>query len=423
MDRQIQIPYGSDWASFSVPEENLVGIFAPNPVEPCAQPDAAIEAALQNPLDLPPVIDLVKPGERVCILIDDYTRHTPCALIIPHLLDHLQKAGVRDENITILVSTGTHRPSTEEELRKKLGEKVYGRYRIAQNCCTDEHEQVFVGFTSRGTPVWVNRLAVETDHLMGIGHIDPSTFAGYAGGYKLVVPGVASLDTINANHSLIPHAFRQHGHTTSACRQDIDEAGALVRTSLFINVVLNQAGKLAQVFAGSSRAVYEAGVPVAKRVYEVKCPEPLDIAIGSGYPYDVDFYQSCRVIQFMDDVVKPGGSLVMVAPCPDGFGYPEFYDLMTVPDKPSHAFLRDIVRRNHKVTYNVLGYFLSRIFDEKNVYAVTEGIPTKEIEMAGMRKFADAQTAVDQLLTQYGKGARVGVFPVGSATIPRFESD
>jgi nickel-dependent lactate racemase len=418
MRREIRLPYGDGRLKFCLPEDNLAGVFAPWPVAPCADAEEEIRRALAHPLDRPTIGEIVHPGEKALILVDDHTRVTPVALILPHLLERLRAGGVRDEDVTIMIANGTHRLSRDEEVQRKVGEHIYKRFDVVQHECADEENQVYLGLTSRGTPVWVNRLVVEVDRCFGIGHIDPSTFAGYAGGGKLLVPGVASLDTIDANHSLVVLGFRQHGRVDVPCRLDLEEAASQVRVDVFVNAVLCQDGRIARVFAGSPGGVFREGLKLARRVYEVACPGEVDVAITSGYPYDIDLYQAVRAVQFADNVVREGGSIVLVAACRDGVGSAEFYRLLAERNKKPDAFLRDIVRRNGKVTYNVLGYFLARIRAEKRLYAVTEGISEEELTAVGFRCAASLQAGVDSLLEEYGPKARVAVFPMGSATIP-----
>ncbi|HEX7568236.1 MAG TPA: nickel-dependent lactate racemase [Anaerolineaceae bacterium] len=419
MATTISLPYGKQHISFHVPDENLVGVLWPSQIAACTNPNQEIVRALNHPLGTQQVEQIVSAGEKVLILIDDYTRGTPVPLILPHLLERLKSCQVRDEDITLLVSTGTHRPCTESELREKLGAELFGRFRTEQHDCTDQSSQVFLGLTSRGTPVWVNRLLVENDRIFGIGHIDPSDYAGYAGGWKLIVPGVAALETIDCNHTLATLSFRNYGSVDLPCRQDINEAGAMVRVDQFINVVLCQDGQIGRVFAGGPAEIHSAGVALAKQVYEVDCPGPVDIAVVSAYPYDMDYYQAIRAIEYADVIVRPGGSILVVAPCPDGIGSETFYRLLAAPNQQPDDFLRNIARRNGKVTYNVLGYFMTLIRAEKQLFGYMPGITGPELEAIGIHPVTPLQSGVDAILQAHGPKARLAVLPVGSATIPR----
>ena len=366
---------------------------------------------------MPPLSEIVGPGENVAVLIDDHTRATPTALILPLVIEELRRGGVRDGDITILITHGTHRLSTEEEVRQKVGEEIYGRFRIVQHDCTDEDAQVYVGLTSRGTPVWINRRVVEADRRVGIGHIGPSPYAGYSGGGKLILPGAASLDTINANHSLVPLGFRQPGRIDLPCRLDLEEAARMVGLDFVLDVVLCQGGELARAFAGDPDRVFHEGVALARQVYEIECEE-VDVAITAAYPYDQDLYQAVRAVEYADVVVRRGGSILLVAACPGGVGGDDFFRLMADHTKRPDDFLRDMVRRDGMVTFAVLGYNLARVKAEKRLYIVTGGIPAPVLEAMGFHPLPSLQAGVEMVLGRYGKRARVGVFPMGSSTIP-----
>ncbi len=414
----VQLPYGPRTLEMRLPAANVAGVFRPQAVAACPHASAEIARALAHPLGAAPLRATVRQGERVVVLVDDHTRETPAAEILPPVLAELHGAGVRADDVTILITHGTHRPSTDEEVRRKLGPAVYGRYRTVQHDCEDEANQVFVGLTSRGTPVWVNRLVVQADRRVGIGHIGPSPYAGYSGGGKLILPGVAALDTINANHSLVAVGVGRPGCATVPCRLDIDEAAAMVGLDMVVDVVLAQDGSIVAAFAGAAEQVFAEGLPLARQVSEVACPAGMDIAICSGYPYELDLYQAERAVEYADVVVRHGGAIVLVAPCPDGIGGEDFYRLVSDARKKPDDYLRDVVRRNGKVTFSILGYLVTRIKAEKKVYMVTDGIPAAQLEAMGFHPLASAQEGVDALLAEYGPGARVAVFPAGSTTIP-----
>lgn len=414
----VELPYGSHTVSAEVPERNLVGVYVPQPVPACTDPESEIARALAAPLGTPPLRALVRQGETVVVLLDDHTRATPAARLLPLVLEELLRGGAREEDVIIFITHGTHRPSTDEELRAKVGEEVIRRFRIEQHQCTNEGNQVFVGLTRWGTPVWVNRTVLKVDRRVGIGHIGPSPYAGYSGGYKLILPGAAALDTINVNHSLVPLGFRQPGRVDVPCRLDIDEAGKMVGLDFVVDVVLSQDEQIVRAFAGAPEAVFREGVALARTVYEVAVPPDLDIAVTAGYPYDLDLYQAVRAVEYADAAVRPGGSILLVAACPEGIGGDDFYRLMADPARRPDDFLRDVARRNGMVTFAVLGYALARIKAEKRLYILTGGIPSTALEAMGFTPVPSLQAGIDLLLQQYGPEARLAVFPMGSSTIP-----
>jgi nickel-dependent lactate racemase len=359
-----------------------------------------------------------KPGERIVVLLEDHTRPTPTAALLPHVLEELAQAGVQEDDITLVITHGTHRPSTDLEVEKIVGADPLQRLRLVQHRCDEPHNQAYLGLTSRGTPVWVNRLVVEADRRIGIGYIGPSPYAGYSGGWKLIVPGVAALDTIDANHSLVPLGFRRAGRADLPTRLDLEEAAAMVGMDLVLDVVLCQDERVAQAFAGTPDRVFQAGLALARRVYEVACPGELDIAVTAGYPYDLDLYQAVRAVEYADLVVREGGGIVLAAGCPDGLGGEDFRRLMSDSRSLPDDFLRAVVRRDGMVTFSVLGYCLARIKQEKRLHLMAEGILEREARAMGFQPISDLQLGVERLLWDYGTDARVAVFPMGSSTIP-----
>jgi nickel-dependent lactate racemase len=207
--RTVQLPYGDRKLELRLPQANLAGVFAPRPVQPCAGLPAEIRRALSQPLGCPPLRQIVHPGEQVVILLEDHTRPTPTAQLLPFVLEELAQAGLEDDDLTLVVTHGAHRLSSDQELERILGTGLARRLRLLQHQGDQPEQQVYLGLTSRGTPVWVNRQVAQADRRIEIGYIGPSPYAGYSGGWKLIVPGVAALDTINANHSLVPLGFRR----------------------------------------------------------------------------------------------------------------------------------------------------------------------------------------------------------------------
>jgi len=421
LDTSLQLKFGNSTVSCSLPSANLLGVFEPSAIPPLSNVIEDLRKALRHPYSRPPLEQMVNGQDQILILIDDHTRSTPTALILPEVLHILQNAGVPKQNITIMITHGTHRLSTDEEVKHKVGKEIYQQFRIVQHRCDDEENQVFLGITQRGTPVWINRLVVEADKRIGIGHIGPSPYAGYSGGLKLIVPGVAALDTINANHSMVPLGFRKPGATDSPTRQDIDEAAAMIGMDFVIDVVLDREERVIKSFAGDPKIVYQNGVALAKQVFEVTLPQQVDIAITAAFPYDLDLYQGVRAVEYADAVVKPEGSILLVAALPEGWGDVEFHQLMRDRTKTAQHFLRDITRRNGKVTFNVLGYNLAKIKQEKHLAIYTQGISASELTEAGFNYINNLQQGIEELLEKHGTNSKIAVFPVGSATVARIQ--
>lgn len=192
----------------------------------------------------------------------------------------------------------------------------------------------------------------------------------------------------------------------------------MVGLDFVVDVVLSQDEQIVRAFAGAPEAVFQEGVALARTVHEVAVPPDLDIAVTAGYPYDLDLYQAVRAVEYADATVRPGGSILLVAACPEGIGGDDFYRLMADPARRPDDFLRDVARRNGMVTFAVLGYALARIRAEKRLYILTDGIPPAALEAMGLASMPSLQAGIDRLLQQHGPEARLAVFPMGSSTIP-----
>ncbi len=413
----VELSDGSEIISCHLPASNWVGSYAPAQVAKLPDPDKAISYALAQPLDRPRLRDLVQPGERIVIIVDDHTRATPAWRVIPHVLAELAVAGVPDQDVQIVIARGTHRPSSKDEVVKKVGADVLNRFRVTQHDCRDEANQTFIGTTSLATPVWINSQVVAADRRITIGHIAPSPYAGYSGGGKLILPGVAALDTVNFNHSFVPAGFRRHGCIDIPARRDINEAVTLVGVDMEIDLVFDSEERIVEALAGDPASVYRQGVALARPLNEVNLPGELDIAITSGEPFSIDLYQAVRAVEYADSAVRQGGSILLLADCPDGVGGDDFYQLMT-GGRQADDFLRAATKRTLPVTFAVLGYFLARIKAEKSIYVKTNNIPAETLIEMGFTPCPDVQATVDDLLAQYGSEAKVAAFPRGSVTIP-----
>jgi nickel-dependent lactate racemase len=413
----VELPDGKKNVTFRLPESHWVGSYAPAQATSLPNPEEAIAQALAHPLNRPRLRELVRPGEKIAIIVDDHTRATPAWRILPHVAAELEAAGLPDKDVTVVIARGTHRPSTETEVLKKLGATMLNRFQVIQHDCQDEQNQTFMGITSLATPVWINSQVAAADRRIAIGHIGPSPYAGYSGGGKLILPGVAALDTINFNHSFVPAAFRRHGSVDLPTRRDMDEAIALVGVDMEIDTVFDSEERIITVLAGDPAQVYRRGVALAKPLFEVSLSQRLDVAVASGEPYSLDLYQASRAVEYADGAVRPGGTIVVVADCPDGVGGDEFYHLLT-GERRADDFLRAAGRRTLKVTFAVLGYFLARIKEDKTIYVKTDNISDDTLRAMGFQPCHDLQATIDTLLAHYGPKAAVAAFPRGSVTIP-----
>ena len=257
----------------------------------------SIREAFKNPVGMPSLLDRSWAGKRITVISDDQTRPTPAVDIVPALLDQLNELGVRDMAIELVVARGTHRLPNHVDLEKKLGKEVLDRVNVSVHDADDSSALAHMGKTSRGTPVWVNRLVVEADFVMGLGTVAPHYFAGYSGGPKIILPGVCGRETIIKNHVMTADPRAEQGtRMGNPIWEDMLETARIAGLDAKLDVVLTPQGKVYKVFLGDVKDSQDYAVEAFNLVYGVSIPRKVDVAITSGYPLEADLIQSSKAI-------------------------------------------------------------------------------------------------------------------------------
>jgi nickel-dependent lactate racemase len=324
---EIDIPFIDQTINIDLPPANLLFDVSPIDIPPVKDFKAAICQALQNPLGTPPLNELVRPGWKVVLVSDDNTRPTPVDRIVPILLDFFNQAGVPDAHIEIIISSGTHRAMTQAELAAKYGPEVLARVRVLPHHYQEPEELVNFGVTRRGVPIWVNRRVVEADFRMAVGNIVPHHPAGWSGGAKAVLPGVAGEETVSQMH-LLGSRHPALGEVDSEMRREMEDFAAVIGLDFILNVVLNRSGDLVGAVAGHYIAAHRAGVQISRAVYGVPIPGLADLTISSTSPVDFDFFQGDKGITSAEKATRPGGEILLVSGCIEGISpaHPELAD-------------------------------------------------------------------------------------------------
>jgi lactate racemase len=292
------------------------------PPAPIADFPAAVDRALAAPTAGPPLAELAANARRVAVVIDDVGRPTPAHLMAPAVIDALVAAGVAPERIAIVFAMGTHRPMTQQEMQRKAGTAA-GRVACANHDCRDSAALVRLGVTSFSTPVLINRAVASADLRVLIGTIEPHPQAGFGGGLKLILPGVAGAASIGHNHLILPSPERYNMIGTlpehNPMRQDIEAAAAMLAGQTFIlNTVLGPTLDPVALVSGDAIAAHRAGVAVARELFGVPLPRRLDAAIVSAYPMDVDLRQGVKGVANFPGAVRPGGAILCFLRCERG---------------------------------------------------------------------------------------------------------
>lgn len=326
----IEMPYGPDLIHADIDWARDLGTLDIAPTPSLTDVSVAAVTALANPIGAcAPLAQIMQPGESVVIVVSDSFRTTRIEQVLPTLLDLLAAKGVREEDISFLVSTGTHRGPTDEEAARILGPEVFARFqsRTFTHDAFDEAMLVDLGTTSRGTRVKINRRAVECDRLIATGTVVLHYFGGYGGGRKSIVPGIAGVESIAANHARNLHAERDDLDPAvrigvmegNPVAEDMLEAAKLVKTDYLLNTVLNRDNQIAGIFGGDLVEAHRAAAAFAHGLYAVPLREQADIVVASAGSAK-NYLQSHKALFNAYQAMKPGGRIVFVARAPEGLG-------------------------------------------------------------------------------------------------------
>ena len=344
----------------------------------------------------------------------------PNDTLLPPLLAQLHGKGIREEEISIIVGTGNHRAATPEELPQLVGADIARRYRVLSHVYDDPAQLVRLGETSRGTPVVINRTFAEAKTRIIVGMIDPHQFVGYTGGCKGAFIGLAGGETIAANHSMLSDPAAKLGVCSgNPVREDIDELTDFLSIDLVINVVLNTANEVVRVFAGDPHDVLAAAVPLVQDVCETAVPHAMDVVIASpgGYPKDINLYQAQKALAHACELVRPGGSVILVAECREGAGddlYEAWMAAARTPQEVVTRFEREGFRMGaHKA------FLFARSLLKARTYLVSRGIAPAQTQKLHLIPAPTIEHALAAALRDIEGRPRIGIMPRASSTIPR----
>ncbi len=417
----VRLAYGKTGLEIDLSDELDVTIIEPRFVPGLPDQRAALQEALQAPIQALPLRDQVKANHKVGVVFSDITRPTPNYLILPAVLDEL--AHVPKENITLFNALGTHRPNTEAELRTMLGGDLVDGYRIVQNNAFDPSTQVYLDATTGGHDAWLNRELVDCDVRVLTGFIEPHFFAGFSGGGKAVMPGMAGQGMVLGNHDagMIGHPQATWGITWgNPIWEEMREVALKVGPTFLVNVTLNKDKQITGVFAGDLDVAHAAGCAFVRETAMVPVPRPFDIAVttNSGYPLDLNLYQSVKGMSAAAQVVRKGGAIIIAADCWDGIPDHGLYgQLLREADSPQ-ALLDTVCTPGFLKQDQWQAQIQAQIQLKADVYVRTDNLSDEQIEMALLRPSRRIEDTLAQLLSEYGPGASICVLPEGPQTIP-----
>ncbi len=395
---------------------------------PVELPDqnTVVDVALDNPIGTGRLEELLGPDDRVVIIVDDITRPTPTAKILPVILARLEQIGIAAESIVIFVALGTHRPMTYEELSVKLGDEVLARYRVI-NRDYRVGDYVALGTTVSGIPIEVSREILAADFRIAIGNIVPHITSGWGGGSKIILPGVCSRRTVEQMHyqaCVSQPLLEILGTRDTPARREMDDIAGKIGLDFIVNTVLDGHQRMVGVFAGHYIAAHRAAVALAEQVMVVPIPQPADIVIASAYPSHFDYWQGIKPYVFAHLAVREGGILIFLL---DG-------EESLSGDAPSHnkvvrtylplsfaeqvaavecGEVDDLVGMNVPLYHSMLTHRLKRTI------CVTNHLTAEDLRLLAFDRAPDVQTALEYAYDLMGAEATVGIIPFGGETLTR----
>ncbi|GAA0859477.1 MULTISPECIES: nickel-dependent lactate racemase [Clostridium] len=420
-----KIPYHTKMMSIEVDDNNLVGVLESKADEYKTDltEQEIVEKALDNPIGSERLEDLVKGKKDMVIITSDHTRPVPSKVTMPILLRRIREVNP-DIDIKILIATGFHRPTTREELINKFGEEIVENENIIIHVSTDENMLVNVGKLPSGGDLVLNKYAMEAELLIAEGFIESHFFAGFSGGRKSILPGVASATTIMANHCgefiSSPHA-RTGKLFHNPIHKDMLYAAKKANLAFILNVVIDSEKKVINAFAGDSEEAHKEGCKFVLSLSEVKKVD-CDIAIvtNGGHPLDQNIYQAVKGMTAAEATCNPGGVIIMVAACDDGHGGQSFYDNLANAASPRELLDRIAkVPRNETVPDQWEFQILARILDKYTVFIVTDMCDPKMIESMHINHAYTFEEALEKAYKLKGRDAKVALIPDGVSVIVR----
>ena len=343
-EKVFKFGFGNGIVELSLPEERIIHEIEGRPAAAITDVSKAVREALHAPIGVPPLRELVRPGETVAIVASDITRAWIKAhLFLPALLDELNAAGIPDKDVFIMVALGAHRPHTDAENQAVYGAEVCRRVKICQHDANKKDELVYCGVTSRGVETWINKKVKEADRIILTGGIVYHLMAGFGAGRKAIMPGVSGYETIQANHRFCLHPELGGGvnpHCMSGrtvgndMHEDQMEITELVNPDFLLNVVCTPEGQYAGIFAGHWQKAWEAGCQLVEQIYGIPIKAKADLVIASagGFPKDINLYQGAKSLDNAYLATKPGGAAICFLECRDIAEPAEFSDWFRYSD-------------------------------------------------------------------------------------------
>lgn len=406
---KIDILYGKEKIALEIPDKNIQDIIRDGENRSFSlDENTIIKQALNNPIKSAMLHEIARGKKSVGIIASDITRPCPSYKFLHQLVEELNKGGIENQNIKILLGLGIHRKHTDDEKRKLVGDYIYEHIKIEDS---DISNTQLIGHTAAGTPVEVYKGALECELLIATGNIEYHYFAGYSGGAKAVMPGICSRNSIQFNHKMMLEEKAAAGNFyDNPVRQDIEEAGKLAGIGFIFNVILDDKKNIIAAVTGKNNEAYIDGIRKYDSVYKREVSQPADIVISSqgGYSKDINLYQSQKALENVKEIVTKNGTIILAASCSEGFGEDTFEEWM------ANCKDYELISNNLKKNFVLGGHkavAISRILSKTEVFLHSE-FNLNETEKMGFKKIDNIQEYLDKRISQNSE-IKITVVPTG----------
>lgn len=413
-----------EFSPVEVPDSCLLAALAPREITQPPRLADLLEDALNNPMGAARINSLVPPSAKVLLLVDDITRQTPAAALLPAILHRLDRAGVAKPSVSVLIAAGTHAHMTQSELEQKIGAETLAQYPVFLHHWKERDHLRQIGTLDDGTPVKVNRMLGEADVVIGVGQIVPHRVMGYTGGASIVQPGVSGPEVTGHTHwlsALYPGA-EIIGFADNPVRKEVEQIARLAGLQYIVNVVMDRNERVIHVVAGDPVAAHHKGAELSRAIFGVPQPDYADIVIAESYPADYDLWQAAKGVYAAELSVKQGGVVILVTQCSHGvsiehpeveqIGYP---GVEQVKAMVAEKKISDLVAAAH------LAHVGRVIRDRARAIMVSRGIPPGVQRKIGFEPAATPQEALEMAFGMAGRNARVVALQQGGHVLPLVE--
>jgi len=415
----MKLKYGKKEVQLQIQDQNIIKILNLEKQKVLLNPEDKLRELLKNPISCPSLRELIfqKKASKILIIVNDITRPTPYEIILPSLLDELHQIGIKKEDIIFMVATGIHRGNSKEELENIFGKDLVSNYKFINHNSNDSN-LTYLGKLKSGNKLWVNSIVPKVDFIITTGVIVPHYFAGFSGGRKSILPGICGRKTIETNHAKMVHFDSRAGNLKgNPVHEEMQEAAEKVGVDFNINIVTNEHHEIIEIVAGELLKSWQKGVEVCKKTYLYPIKQKTEVVITSagGYPKDINVYQAQKALNNAYQAIKPGGTIILLAECSEGYGEPIFEKWVEEANTPD-----DIIKRlNKKFTLGGhKAYSIAKLIKEVEVILISSLSPDK-VRKLFFIPMENISQAIEYIQDKYGKNFQAYILPSGNTVLPQ----